>query len=81
MKAPRKGHRLANKNSSSWCEKSPFELLIRRVQKNSQVIEAFAVVIACLPEVKGKSLLLKAPCPSDTELIRPESLLPEGDLS
>ena len=61
-----KSHRLFNKNSRARHGKPPFELLVRGAQKIPLAGKAIAIVLGCLPELEGKTLLLKTPCTLDT---------------
>ena len=51
--APHKHHRVSNKNSSSWNEKSLLECLVNLVQVTPQIIEAISIALGWFQEVQG----------------------------
>lgn len=57
----------SDKNRNTRQEKQSFELLVRIVQETPKTLQNIVITFGCLPEVEGKSLLLKTPCTSETE--------------
>lgn len=51
--APHKPHRLPNKNSHTWNEKSLLEFLVKLVQLTPPIMEAISIALGCFQEVQG----------------------------